>query len=567
MNAAALTASETVIDIPLDRLDESPSNPRKHLGDLSEMVASIKQVGVLQPIVARAVGQRFEVVFGHKRRAAALKAEVATVPGILREYTDDEVLECQIIENNQRSDVHPLDEADGFAALIKRGYTVQQLADKIGRPVPYVAQRLKLCELGTECRKALDDSKISIGVALLLAKLPTAKLQQEALGQVVEIGDSQVSVAEARRQIETHVMCALKDAPFDCTSADLVPAAGACTPCPKRTGVQVDLFADASSPDLCTDPKCFRSKVDALWQIRAKEHRSAGGEVLNQKDAKTLFGYQWDAAARGMRDRYRKLDDSEYVGSRSKTVRQLFAKTELPPITLARDPESGAIVEFISRKEADAALRKAKGDQAKAASGKVELTAAQKRERELDRAREEAGKRLVVSVADAVANRTVWHSVEIDLLRGLALCLLARNWAPFNVLAKRRGWFEQPSDEPPAKGKAKRRSVVSPDEVLEERILAATAPELASIIVESIATEELGERNGILEPGAELICKALRLSFQSELAAVQKERAAKTAPPKPKDKPKKGARPAPKSSPSDDKPKPKAKKKSRKAGK
>jgi ParB/RepB/Spo0J family partition protein len=250
------------VQIPLDQLHPSPTNPRKHLGDLSELAASIAQVGVLEPLVARPSGAYFEIAFGHRRHAGAMKAGWRPCRSSCATTPTTRCSRRQITENSQREDPHPLDEADGFAALLERNYTVQRIADRIGRPVPYVAQRLKLCGLSKECRKAIDDERISIGVALLLAKLPNQKLQDEGLKSLTgyRLHEGQVSVAEARATLEREVMCALKGASFKADDAELVAAAGACTVCPKRTGVQVDLFADASSPDLCTDPKCFRSR-------------------------------------------------------------------------------------------------------------------------------------------------------------------------------------------------------------------------------------------------------------------------------------------------------------------
>lgn len=121
-------------------------------------------------------------------------------------------------------------------------------------------------------------------------------------------------------------MLRLTDAPFDVTDAKLVPKAGACNACPKRTGNQAQLFADVKSPDLCIDPACFKAKKAALFAIRLKEAKAGGQEVLEGKAA--------DRATHG--GGYRKLDDSEWVGNKRKTVRELVKKAK-PPITLALD--------------------------------------------------------------------------------------------------------------------------------------------------------------------------------------------------------------------------------------
>jgi ParB/RepB/Spo0J family partition protein len=522
----ALASTETVLHMPLDQLHPSPTNPRKHLGDLTELAASLAQVGVLEPLVARPSGAYFEIAFGHRRHAAALKAGLETVPVLVRDYSDDEVLEAQITENSQREDPHPLDEADGYAALLERNYTVQRIADRIGRPVPYVAQRLKLCGLSKECRKAIDDERISIGVALLLAKLPNQKLQDEGLKSLTgyRLHEGQVSVAEARATLEREVMCALKGASFKADDAELVASAGACTVCPKRTGVQVDLFADASSPDLCTDPKCFRSKVDAVWQIRSKEHKAAGGEVLNQKDAGKLLGHVWDSEASALRNRFEKLDDKKHLAGKTRTVRSLLGK-ELPPITLARDPESGMIVELVAKKDVEAAERKASGD-AKASvekSQRITPSAAEKRQREKELALGEAQRRLIASIVSAVEKDKAWGLMEIGLLQGLVLCARTSIWSEFERKAiKRRGWDKESEGEG---GKGKR---AEPVDVFEHRVLASPKAVIAGLLVELLIGRELpGKHRDEADTGAALICTALGVSYEKELEAVQKERATK----------------------------------------
>lgn len=157
--------SEQVIDLPIEKvLDSTVPNYRKHLGPLEQMADSMKSAGVLEPLVVRARGKQHELVFGYKRRAAAKKAGLPTVPCIVRQYTDDQVLTVRIIENSQREDAHPMDEARGFEVLLQRDFDVSKIAEKIGRPASYVAQRLALLKLCKEARQALDDDDITLTV-------------------------------------------------------------------------------------------------------------------------------------------------------------------------------------------------------------------------------------------------------------------------------------------------------------------------------------------------------------------------------------------------------------------
>jgi ParB/RepB/Spo0J family partition protein len=175
-----------ILELDPKKITPSPSNPRKRglLDGIDDLTESVRAKGLLQPIVVRPVKMGHELVFGHRRREAAIRAELATVPCIVREYSDDEVLEVQIVENLEREDVHPLDEAEGFAELVKRGRTVQQIAEKVGRPASFVAQRMKLLELTKDAREALDNQQITLAVAMVIARVP-AKLQDEALDRVI----------------------------------------------------------------------------------------------------------------------------------------------------------------------------------------------------------------------------------------------------------------------------------------------------------------------------------------------------------------------------------------------
>jgi len=292
MNAIA-PLPETSVAIARAAIAPSPfQKPRVSArGNLDELAASIREVGIIEPPIVRPApkgahgkGIAYELVAGHRRIAAAELAGLQDVTCIVREYTDDQVLETQMVENSQRADIHPLDEADNFAELVKRGRTAAQIADKIGRDVVYVTKRLKLCQLSKAVRAAFDKDKLTLGAAVVLARVPEA-LQDQALKRLTNYRET-VTEATAKDLIEREFMLQLKDAPWPLEDAELVPAAGACTACPKRTGNQRELFNDIKSPDMCTDPKCHRSKLDAFWAIRSKAAKEAGQTVLEGDVAK-----------------------------------------------------------------------------------------------------------------------------------------------------------------------------------------------------------------------------------------------------------------------------------------
>src|SRR5271168_1774768 len=188
--------------------------------------------------------------------------------------SDAEALEAQLIENLQRRDVHALEEAQGFRALLNLDepkYSVEQIAAKTGKTPAYVTTRLKLTELSAPVVEAFYAEEIGVGHALLLAKLQPDH-QQAALAACFR-EDWQGGSGKQKRillpvrnlqfWIDNNVLLILKDAPFDKKDSQLVPRAGNCVDCPKRTGHNKLLFSDLGKQDACTDPTCYQSKVEA----------------------------------------------------------------------------------------------------------------------------------------------------------------------------------------------------------------------------------------------------------------------------------------------------------------
>ena len=143
--STAIAATE-YRNLPLAVLTESKSNPRRIFEDaaLKELAASIRSQGVLSPLLVRPLNDRsFEIVAGARRYRAAQMAESETIPVRIMNLTDAEALEAQLIENLQRRDVHPLEEAQGFRALLNLDepkYSIEQIAAKTGKSPTYVAQ-------------------------------------------------------------------------------------------------------------------------------------------------------------------------------------------------------------------------------------------------------------------------------------------------------------------------------------------------------------------------------------------------------------------------------------------
>jgi len=217
----------------------------------------------------------FEIVAGARRYRAAQMAEAATVPVRIVHMSDAEVIEAQLVENLIRAEIHPMEEAEGFArllALAEPKYSIEQIAARVGKQPSFVASRLKLIDLVPAAVDAFYANEIGVGHALLLAKVPS-DVQQQALSacfkEVYNNGAKPVRILLPVRNlqfwIESNVLLVLKDAPFDKRDVQLVLTAGSCADCPKRTGHNKLLFGDdlGRQGDRCTDPGCYQAKVSA----------------------------------------------------------------------------------------------------------------------------------------------------------------------------------------------------------------------------------------------------------------------------------------------------------------
>jgi ParB family chromosome partitioning protein len=265
-------------NVSLSVLNESKTNPRRNFEPiaLNELAESIRIQGVLSPLLVRPLTENgFEIIAGARRYRAAQIAEQPTVPVRIVNLSDAAALEAQLVENLIRSEIHPMEEAQGLRALLdldEPKYSIEQIAAKVGKSPVFVASRLKLADLIDAAVEAFYADEIGVGHALLLAKLP-ADQQAQALSacfkEVYNNGTKPARILLPVRNlqfwIDSNILLVLKDAPFNKRDAQLVPAAGSCADCPKRTGHNKLLFGDdlGRQGDRCTDPGCYAAKVTA----------------------------------------------------------------------------------------------------------------------------------------------------------------------------------------------------------------------------------------------------------------------------------------------------------------
>jgi ParB/RepB/Spo0J family partition protein len=182
MTTSATAVQPEHVTLPIDRIRESTTNPRQRFNDLEELAASIRTYGLLQPVLVRPLRKDFELVVGARRLRAARLAGLTSVPAQVKPLDDRSAREVQIIENLQRQDVHPLEEADGYKALLDStpSCTIEEVAAKVGKSKAYVYQRLSLTRLAPQVREVVATDALPLSYALKLAPLDAAT-QLEAL--------------------------------------------------------------------------------------------------------------------------------------------------------------------------------------------------------------------------------------------------------------------------------------------------------------------------------------------------------------------------------------------------
>jgi ParB family chromosome partitioning protein len=192
---------ERVIDVSIDLVDANPFQPRKRFDDtrLKELADSIRTDGILQPVVVRRKGTKYELVMGERRLQAARLAGISTVPVVVRDVRDADALRLAIVENVQRENLNAIEEAQAFRRLIAEfGLSQADLGGLVGKDRSSVANTLRLLNLPEEVQRMIEDEVLTGGHARALLSLPT---QKEQLALARRIAEQKLSV----RQVEAEV--------------------------------------------------------------------------------------------------------------------------------------------------------------------------------------------------------------------------------------------------------------------------------------------------------------------------------------------------------------------------
>jgi ParB/RepB/Spo0J family partition protein len=481
--------------VPLSSLRESPTNPRKYFDAkaLAELAKSIKEHGVLEPLIARANGKpsETEIVCGARRYRASKLAGLTEVPVVFREFTDDEVAIVQLVENGQRKDLSPIEEADTYAALAEKGLTPRAIAKRLGLEAWEVARRLPLANLPKQVKNALSSGTLPVEHAELIARIPETKLQEEALSVIVETyatGEEGplprvVPYAVAKRLIEKEFMTALAVAVFDPEDPALSPL-GACSQCPHLAGNNPDLFGDVKGKAVCTNPKDFRLKTET----HLKRLRETGYTVLiTPKELKRAFPY---AKSDQLGKEFIDLDAICTLDPKRRRYEELLGCGEKLRIVFAF--KNGRVRKLYPAKEVKPALLAcghtyATGKRPRPTEKEASRSAAQ-----LERIGEDAvGRELAANLRTVKLTPSGW----VDLI--LRIVVVLRGWKLEGVL--RRHGFEGT-----AKDFAEKR-----DRIVKDRLDAMSDAEKRAFLVDLL----IGDWNGSPDKAqAELYRQVLKLA-------------------------------------------------------
>ncbi len=203
---SAETSSKTlgVRHVPIDRIDPNPDQPRTRFeqGALDELTASIREHGILQPVLLRPIDDtnRYQLVAGERRWRAATAAGLATIPALIEELDDDTALEIAIIENLQREDLSPLEEAVMYDRMVKEhGYSIRRLAQKLGKDKGYLENRLRLAGAPPEIQDLVSVRKDTISHAYELLKVEDPRKRRRLAEQVAR---GELTLVKLRERVE-----------------------------------------------------------------------------------------------------------------------------------------------------------------------------------------------------------------------------------------------------------------------------------------------------------------------------------------------------------------------------
>jgi ParB family transcriptional regulator, chromosome partitioning protein len=269
----ALLASDRTIELPeqgeleIDSIVPGPMQPRTQFDDesLGHLAESIKSHGIVQPVLVRRVGDHYELVAGERRWRAAKLAGLRTIPAVVKEIADKDLLEVALIENVQREDLNPIEEAQAYSKLIEAvGLTQEALAERVGRDRSYITNYLRLLKLPEDIQQLVRQKRISTGHARTLLALQHVDLQRLVARQIIA-NDLSVRATEDIVRKKTERGSAPRRAPASATVDPNVRAAE--SKLRRALGTQVRILEDGTGAGKVEISYFNRQDLDRLYTL------------------------------------------------------------------------------------------------------------------------------------------------------------------------------------------------------------------------------------------------------------------------------------------------------------
>lgn len=367
-----------VLALPL--IATSLTNPRIYFDPvaLQSLSDNIKADGLLQPILVRPLpGARLEetftdrrkgdprptheIVAGERRYRACVMAGVRSVPVLMRNLTDEQVLRMQLVENVEREDLHPLEEARGYRNILDlpsqaerpMADRVAELAASVQKSTRYIYQTMQLLQLCDFAQKVFLEKKLDRTTALQVATIGNEAGQIEATRRIAGLArtgtstavvDGTMSQRAAAEYVRNNHRLELGKAPFNIKIE--LAGAGPCSACPKMSGNAADLFEEGKKqPDTCMDRSCYGKKSTAHHEALAEAAKLNGQKVITGAAAKKLVPYSYRPT--DLQGGYTAINEKQYGdGMDGKTVKQLLGK-HMPATTLIDNPHGPGFIEAL----------------------------------------------------------------------------------------------------------------------------------------------------------------------------------------------------------------------------
>lgn len=339
--ALPVLAGEKVQLVATGLIDRSPTQARREFPEdkMAELREHIQTNGIQIPLLGRPSPKtkgRVELVAGERRHRCALALKLASVPVIVRDLTDAEVVRIQRAENAGRENLKALEQAEDYARLQAQGKTVPEIRAIYGGAPSHIYTRLRVARLAGDIKKKIRDGKLSITIADLVAKLPTPELQKTAAAKFSKLkwGDHPWSFRDAQADLEENYLRQLNGAPWKFDDAELVKSAGPCSTCPKRSG---NLPGHEGNPNVCTDVKCFESKQATHTERVLAEATAAGQRII---PAKKYQGHRYE---------FDRANEKPWQDKKNRTLAQLATAAKIEPAVTVDD--AGKIIQVFTRED------------------------------------------------------------------------------------------------------------------------------------------------------------------------------------------------------------------------